>query len=162
MHRLWSQFKDNATAIGVFCVVLGLLGGLAKFALVDPMHQRFDAINQRFDAMGQRFDDINQRFGDINQRFGDLRAEMTGRFDAQDKYINERFNGIDERLDAVDQRFDAQDKRIDDLKTDVTLGFEQLTNEISEFRKLGERVTRNEVNIDTILRQLQIADQPGP
>ena len=51
MSRLWDRFKDNATAIGVFCVVFGFLGlpnsrslgGFAKFADLDPVHQRFDA-----------------------------------------------------------------------------------------------------------------------
>ena len=40
--------------------------------------------------------------------------------------------------------------------------FEQLDNEMSELRKLGERISRNEANIDTIRRQLRTADQPGP
>ena len=109
MLTLWSRFKDNATAIGVFCVVLGFLGGFAKFAVLDPVHQRFDA---------------------------------------QDRYI--------------DERFDAQDQRLDSLKADVIRGFEQLDHEMSELRKLGERVSRNEANIDTIRRQLRTADQPGP
>ena len=98
MPRLWDRFKDNATAIGVFCVVFGFLGGFAKFAVLDPVHQRFD----------------------------------------------------------------AQDRRLDSLKADVTRGFEQLDNEMSELRKLGERISRNEANIDTIRRQLRTADQPGP
>ena len=98
MLTLWSRFKDNATAIGVFCVVLGFLGGFAKFAVLDPVHQRLD----------------------------------------------------------------AQDQRLDSLKADVIRGFEQLDHEMSELRKLGERVSRNEADIDTIRRQLRTADQPGP
>ena len=162
MLRLWNRFKDNATAIGVFCMVLGIFGGFAKFAVVNPIHQRFD--------------DINLRIGEIHHRFADLREDMTARFDAQDKYIrgrfsdldhrfeaiDQRFDAIDQRFDAVDQRFDAQDRRIDSLKADFTRGFEQLTSEISELRKLGERVSRNETNIDSILRQLRTADQPTP
>ena len=84
------------------------------------------------------------------------------RFDAQDKYINQRFDAqdkrtddlkseINQRFDAVDQRFDAQDKRIEDLAKDV-----------SELRKLSERVSRNETRIDTIKEQLQTADAPAP
>ena len=69
---------------------------------------------------------------------------MDQRFDDQDKYINQRF-------DAVDQRFDAQDRRIEDLVKDV-----------SELRKLSDRVTRNETRIDTLTEQLQTADAPSP
>ena len=67
MLTLWSLYKDNATAVGVFCVVLGFMGGFAKFAVLDPVHQRFDA---------------------IDQRINDPRADMTGRFDAQDQRLD--------------------------------------------------------------------------
>ena len=95
--------KDNAAGIGAICVVLGLFGGFAKAAVVDPIHQRFDVIDQRFD---------------------DLRAEMNQRFDQQDKYMNTRF-------DAVEQRFDQQDRRLDGLTEGVS-ELRKLTTRIAE------------------------------
>ena len=134
---MWNWFRDNAAAIGVLCIVLGLFGGLVKFALVDPMHQRFDAIDQRFDDVGQRFDDVGQRFNDLY------------------KYIDERFNAVDQRFDTIDERFNVVDQR-----------FDSLTSEVSELRKLTaritERISRNEGEIDVIRQQLQTADKPAP
>ena len=103
---MWNRFKDNAAAIGVLCIVLGLFGGLVKFALVDPMHQRFDAIDQRFDAVDQRFDDLY-------------------------KYIDERFNAVDQRFDAIDERFNAVDQRFDSLTSEVS-ELRKLTARITE------------------------------
>ena len=60
-------------------------------------------------------------------------------------------NPIHQRFDAIDQRFDAQDRRL-----------ESLENEVSELRKLDERVSRNEGQIDVIRQQLQTADAPSP
>ena len=87
MQKTWSWIKDNAAAIMAVAAILGGFAGIIQIGVINPMHQRFDAIDQRFDA--------------TDQRINDLRAEMNGRFDAQDKYMNARF-------DAVDQRFDAQ------------------------------------------------------
>ncbi len=79
---------------------------------------------------------------------------MNQRFDAQNKAINQRFDDqdkyIDQRFDAMDQRFDAQDRRLEDLVKDV-----------SEFRKLSDRVTRSETRIDALTEQ-QTADAPSP
>ena len=50
----------------------------------------------------------------------------------------------------MDQRFDAQDRRLEDLVKDV-----------SEFRKLSDRVTRSETRIDALTEQ-QTADAPSP
>jgi chromosome segregation ATPase len=152
MQKTWNWIKDNAAPVAVIITILGGFAGIIQFSVVRPIHQRFDAqdkyINQRFDAQDKRTDDlkaeINQRFDAQDKRIDDLKAEINQRFDAQDKYINQRF-------DAVDQRFDAQDKRIEDLAKDV-----------SEFRKLSERVSRNETRIDTIKEQLQAADAPAP
>ena len=84
--------------------------------------------------------------GPMNQRFDALERHVDQRFDAQDKYINQRF-------DAVDQRFDAQDQRLD-----------RLTDEVSALRQLtvsiGERVSRNEGQIDLIREHLQTVDAP--
>ena len=152
MQKTWNWIKDNAAPVAVIITILGGFAGIIQLSVVRPIHQRFDAqdkyINQRFDAQDKRTDDlkaeINQRFDAQDKRIDDLKAEINQRFDAQDKYINQRF-------DAVDQRFDAQDKRIEDL-----------AKEVSEFRKLSERVSRNETRIDTIKEQLQAADAPAP
>ena len=87
---------------------------------------------------------MHQGFDAVNQRIDDQNKSINQRFDDQNKYINQRF-------DAVDQRFDAQDRRIEDLVKDV-----------SEFRKLSDRVTRNETRIDALTEQLQTADAPSP
>ena len=79
--------------------------------------------------------DMNQRFDAQNKRIDDLEADMNQRFDAQDKYMN--------------QRFDAQDKR-----------FDRLTDEVSEIRRLSDRITRNDLRLDIIEQQLQTADAP--
>ena len=60
-------------------------------------------------------------------------------------------NPMHQRFDAINQRFDAQDKHIEDLAKGV-----------SDLRKLGERVSRNEGEIDVIRQQLQTADVPSP
>jgi rRNA maturation protein Nop10 len=134
MQKTWNWIKDNAAPVAVIITILGGFAGIIQFSVVRPIHQRFDAQDKY----------INQRFDAQDKRTDDLKAEINQRFDAQDKYINQRF-------DAVDQRFDAQDKRIEDLAKDV-----------SEFRKLSERVSRNETRIDTIKEQLQAADAPAP
>ena len=145
---MWNWTKEQAGPIAAIATVLIVLTGLIQFGVINPMHQRFDAINQRFDAQDKRMDD--------------LKAEMNQRFNAQDKYINQRFDAVDrrfdaqdkyinQRFDAVDQRFDAQDKRIEDLAKGV-----------SDLRKLGERVSRNEGEIDVIRQQLQTSDVPSP
>ena len=95
----------------------------------------------RLDAQ-DRFN--NQLFELVNQRFD----AQDARFDAQDRLMNQHF-------EAVNQRLDAQDKRLD-----------RLTDEVSELRRLivgiGERVSRNEGEIDVIREQLRIADTPSP
>ena len=86
--------------------------------------------------------------GPMNRGFDDLRAEMNQRFDQQDTYMNARF-------DAVDQRFDATDQRLN-----------RLADEISQLRTLvgsiGDRVSRNEGQIQVIRQQLQTVDAPVP
>ena len=134
MQKTWNWIKDNAGAITATIMAITLiLGGFSGII-------QFGIIN----PMHQRFDAIDQRFDTVDQRFDDLRAEMNSRFDAQDKNMNARF-------DAVNQRFDAQDQRLQRLEDDV-----------SELRKLSERVSRNEGHIDLIRQQLQTADAPSP
>ena len=71
---------------------------------------------------------------------------ISERLDAQDKYIARRFNAMEKH---TDQRFDFVDQRLD-----------RLTTEVSELRKFGERISRNEERIDIIRQQLQTADAP--
>ena len=152
MRKIWNWTKDNAGPIAVTIAILGGFAAIIQFSVVRPMQQGFDTVNQRIDDqikyIDQRLDDQNRS---INQRFD----AVDQRFDDQIKYINQRFDDqnklIDQRFDAVDQRFDAQDRRIEDLVKDV-----------SEFRKLSDRVTRNETRIDTLTEQVQTADAPSP
>ncbi len=152
MWKIWRWTQDNAGPITVTLAVLGGFAAIIQFSVVRPMQQGFTAVNQRIDDqiryIDQRFDDqdrsINQRFDAVNQRFDD-----------QDRSINQRFDAVNQRFDAQDkyinQRFDAQDSRIEDLVRDV-----------SELRKLNDRVIRNETRIDTLTEQLQTADAPAP
>ena len=91
---------------------------------------------------------MNRGFDRVNQRFDDLRAEMNQRFDQQDKYMNARFDAMDERLDAMDEHID------------------RLADEVSELRTLvggiGERVSRNEGQIEVVREQLQTLPAPAP
>ena len=145
MRKIWRWTQDNAGPITVTLAVLGGFAAILQFGVVRPMQQGFTAVNQRID------DQIRY----IDQRFDDQDRSINQRFDAQDKYINQRFDAqdkyINQRFDAVNQRFDAQDRRIEDLVRDV-----------SELRKLNDRVIRNETRIDTLTEQLQTADAPAP
>ena len=139
--------KENKTLITV-----AISSIVAMTAIVGILQTSINSIHHRFD-------DMNQRLSDMNHRLNDVRAEMNQRFDDQDKYINQRFDavdqrfgGVDQRFDAVDQRFDIQDRRIEDLAKDI-----------SELRKLSDRVSRNEGELDVIRQQLKIAEtQPPP
>ena len=95
---------------------------------------------------------IHRRIGDlrtdINQRLNDQNAYINHRLDDQDRLINQRFNDQDQ---LINQRFDAVEQRLEHLETDV-----------SELRRLNERVSRTEGQIDSIIQQLQTADAPSP
>jgi rRNA maturation protein Nop10 len=156
---MWNWTKEQAGPIAAIATVLIVLTGLIQFGVINPMHQRFDAINQRFDAQDKRVDDLK---AEMNQRFD----AVDRRFDAQDKYINQRFDAVDRRFDAQDkyinQRFDAQDKYINQRFDAQDKHIEDLAKGVSDLRKLGERVSRNEGEIDVIRQQLQTADVPSP
>ena len=141
MRKIWDWIKENAGAIAAIGGILIGLTGIIQFGVLNPIHQRFDAIDQRFDAVDSRFDAQDKRIND-------LKAEMNQRFDAQDKYINQRFDAQDK---YINQRFDAVDQRL-----------ERLENDVSELRKISDRVSRNEAQIDGIRQQLQTADAPPP
>ena len=147
MRNIWNWIEDNAGPVMVTIAVLGGFAAIIQFSVVRPMHQGFNAVNQRIadqnESINQRFDDQNKA---INQRFADQNRSINQRFDA----VDQRFDAVNQRFDAVDQRFDAQDRRIEDLIKDV-----------SEFRKLSDRVTRSETRIDTLTEQ-QTADAPSP
>ena len=171
MQKIWNWFKDNANAIGTFVGILVVLGGGAKYVIIDPIHQRFDAIDQRF---GDLRAEMSARFDAQDKRIDDLKAEMNTRFDAQDKHINQRFDAqdkhINQRFDAQDkhinQRFDAQDKyinqRFDAQDKYINQHFDALDQRLERVEKLDERVSQNEIRIDIIQEQLQTADAPSP
>ena len=152
MRKIWNWIEDNAGPITVTIAVLGGFAAIIQFSVVRPMHQGFDAVNQRIDDqikyINQRFDAVNQRFDDQNKSINERFDAVDQRFDDQNKSINQRF---DDQNKSINQRFDAQDRRIEDLVKDV-----------SELRKLSDRVTRNETRIDTLTEQLQTADAPSP
>ena len=157
MRKIWNWVEDNAGPITVTIAILGGFAAIIQFSVVRPMHQGFDAVNQRIDDqikyINQRLNDqnkaINERFDAVDQRFDDQNKAINQRFDAVDQRFDDQNKSINQRFD--DQRFDAQDRRIEDLVKDV-----------SELRKLSDRVTRNETRIDTLTEQLQTADAPSP
>ncbi len=125
MQKIRNWTRENAGTIAAVGTMLIAFTALIQFAVLNPIHQRFDAQAKRLD---------------------DLKAEMNQRFDAQDKHINQRFDDQDK---YINQRFDAVDRRLAGLENDV-----------SDLRKLSDRVSRNEGQIDAIRRQLQTADAP--
>ena len=148
MQTAWNRIKDNAGAIAATCMVVGLLAGFFQYS-INSIHRR----------IGDLRTDINQRLNDqnayINQRLDDQNRLINQRFDAadqrfddQDQLINQRFNDQDQ---LINQRFDAVEQRLEHLETDV-----------SELRRLNERVSRTEGQIDSIIQQLQTADAPSP
>ena len=141
MRTIWNWIEDNAGPVMVTIAILGGFAAIMQFSVVRPMQQGFDAVNQRIDDQNKY---INQRLNDQNKSINERFDAVDQRFDDQNKYINQRF-------DAMDQRFDAQDRRIEDLVKDV-----------SELRKLSDRVTRSETRIDALTEQLQTADAPSP
>ena len=154
MRNIWNWIEDNAGPVMVTIAILGGFAAIIQFSVVRPMHQGFNAVNQRIadqkESINQRIDDQNKA---INQRFDDQNKAINQRFDAVDQRfdaVDQRFDAVGQRFDAVDQRFDAQDRRLEDLVKDV-----------SEFRKLSDRVTRNETRIDALTEQ-QTADAPSP
>ena len=152
MRKIWNWIEDNAGPIAATIAILGGFAAILQFSVVRPMHQGFDAVNQRID---DQIKYINQRLNDQNKSINERFDAVDQRFDDQNKSINQRFDAVDQRFDdqnkSINQRFDAQDRRIEDLVEDV-----------SELRKLSDRVTRNETRIDTLTEQLQTVDAPSP
>ena len=88
----------------------------------------------------QRFDEIDRRFDEMDRGFDDFKADIkyiSQRFDDQHKYINQRFDAVEERLG-------------------------RLSAEVSDLRRLADRVSRNEGRLDAITQQLQAIDEPAP
>ena len=159
---MWKRIKENAAAAGAVATIFVGFAAIAQFGIVNPIQQRFDAIDERFDAMDQRFDATDQRIDDF-------KAEITQRFDDQDKYINQRFDDQNRRIDDQNRRIDDQNQRIDDLRTEMSRRFDavekhlgRLSGEVSDLRKLADRVSRNEGRLDAITQQLQAIDAPAP
>ena len=124
----------------LFITLAVIIGGLSVLITING--NRFDAqdklIAQRLDAQEKL---MNQRFEQVNLRF-----------EAQDRLMNQRF-------EQVDQRFEAQERLMNQR-------LDRLTDEIAELRRImvgiGERVSRNEGEIDVIRERLRIADTPSP
>ena len=131
---MWKWIKENAGPAAAVATVFVGFAAIAQFAIVIPIQQRFDEIDRRFDEMDRRFDDF--------------KAEVNQRFDAQDKYINQRF---DDQHKYINQRFDAVEERLG-----------RLSAEVSDLRRLADRVSRNEGRLDAITQQLQAIDEPAP
>ena len=147
--------KSSAPVAGAFVGVIVALVAVLQLVVVGPMNrrfedlrvhmdQRFEAVDQRFEATDRRIDDLRS---DMNERFNDLRAEMDHRFEA----VNQRFDAVDQRFDAVDRRIDAVDRRLGRVEVGL-----------SELRTPGDRVSRNEGQIDILRDQLQTVDAPTP
>ena len=72
--------------------------------------------------------------------------------------INGRLDGIDGRLDRMGARMDRADARMDRIETDVaTLRAD--TNE--GFRTVGERLTRIETLLETLLERDTVESSPS-
>ena len=145
--------KYGQTIITLAAIAAAFVG------LVTIVGNRFDA-QDRFNSL--LFELVNQRLDAQDQHL-----------DAQDRLANQRFEAVNQRLDAQDQRLDAQDRlanqrseAVNQLFEAVNQRLDRLTDEVSELRRLvvgiGERVSRNEGEIDVIREQLRIADTPSP
>ena len=166
MRHIWNWIEDNAGPVMVTIAILGGFAAIIQFSVVRPMHQGFATVNQRIDDQNKYIDQrLNDQNKSINQRLNDQNKSINQRFDDQNKAINQRFDAVNQRFDdqnksinqrfadqsrSINQRFDAQDRRLEDLIKDV-----------SEFRKLSDRVTRSETRIDALTEQ-QTADAPSP
>ena len=155
---MWNWIRNNGTGI------------LAVGAVITALHFSVGSINHRIDDTHRRLDDALGRLGNVNQgirqSISDLKAAVEQRFDAQDARIddlatdiNRRFENFREDVNRrfedlradMNQRFDAQDKRIEDLARGLV-----------DLRTLGDRVSRNEGQINVIMQQLQDPDESTP
>ena len=155
MRNIWNWIEDNAGPVMVTIAILGGFAAIIQFSVVRPMHQGFATVNQRIDDQNKYIDQrLNDQNKSINQRFDDQNKAINQRFDAVDQRFDDQNKSINQRFAdqsrSINQRFDAQDRRIEDLVKDV-----------SEFRKLSDRVTRNETRIDALTEQ-QTVDAPSP
>ena len=120
---------------------------------------RFDA-QDRFNNL--LFERVNRRLNGQDQHLGAQNRLANQQFEA----VNRPFEAVNQRLDAQDQRLDAQDRLANQRFEAVNQRLDRLTDEVSELRRLvvgiGERVSRNEGEIDVIRERLRIADTPSP
>ena len=168
---MWKRIKENAPAAAAIATVFVGFAAIVQLGVLNPIQQRIDdlqtAMNQRFEdqnaSINRRIDDLQAgldlRFEDqnasINQRFADQNASINQRFEDQTRSINQRF---DDQNSSINQRFDAIDQRLGG----IDLRIERLIGDVSDLRKLSDRVSRNEGRIDAITQQLQTADAPAP
>ena len=140
MRNVWKWYKENVNAIVGLCIVIGLLGGLAKLSVIDPIHQRFDDTNQRIDDL---IAVVNQRFDAVDQRFDAQDKVINQRFDDQDKAIDQRFDAVDQRFEAVDQRFDDQNKAVNQRFDAVDQRFDDQNKAVNQrFDAVDQRFRR--------------------
>ena len=155
MQTAWNRIKDNAGAITATCMVLGLLAGFFQYS-INSIHRRLDDLRT---DISQRLNDQNAH---INQHFNGQDRLINQRFDTADQRFSDQDRLINQRFDAVDQRFNDQDRLINQRFGAVDQRLEHLETDVSELRRLNERVSRTEGQIDSILQQLQTADAPTP
>ena len=144
--------KDNGPVIGTLAGALLALVAVLQFLVAGPINRGFDDLRSE---MSSRFEAVDRRFEAVDRRFDDLRSEMNSRFEAADQRFNDlrsemrgRFNDL--RSEMI-QRLDTVDDRLGRLETGV-----------AELRTLGDRVSRNEGQIDLIREQLRTVDAPAP
>ena len=153
MQKLWTWLRNNGLAVTAVTGIGVLLVTAGNALFLNPIHHRLDDLGVHID---QRFDDqtryIDQRLDAHDQRFDDQTKSVNQRFDDQTRYIDQRIDNLEA---GMNQGFDDQNK-----------SFDRLTGEVAELRKLtvsiGERVSRNEGQINAIMQQLQTADTPAP
>ena len=149
-HTLITLAAIVAAFVGLVTIVGNRFDAQDRFnnLLFELVNQRLDAQDQHLDAQDRL---ANQRFEAVNQRLD----AQDQRLDAQDRLANQRFEAVNQQFEAVNRQFEAVNQRLD-----------RLTDEVSELRRvvvgIGERVSRNEGEIDVIREQLRIADTPSP
>ena len=160
---MWKRIKENAPAAAALGTLFIAFVAVAQLSIVNPIQQRFDTIDQRFEdfraVMNQRFDVVDQRFDAVDQRFDDQLRYINQRFDDQNGYINQRF---DNQLRYINQRFDDQNAYINQRFDAVEERLGVLSEEVSDVRRLADRVSRNEGRLDAITQQLQAIETPAP
>ena len=181
-RAMWKRIKENAPAAAAIATVFVGFAAIVQLGVLNPIQQRIDdlqaGLNKRFEdqnsLISQRFEDqnslISQRFEDqnssINQRFEDQNSSISQRFEDQNSSINQRFDALDQRINdlqaGMNQRFEDQNRSINQRFDAMDGHIDRVSGDVSDLRKLSDRVSRNEGRIDAVTQQLQTADGPAP